>query len=131
MYPVCIMVTLDQVHASNAEISKSLPAEVVGVFVGATSGIGEAGLKEFVSQAKQPKCYLVGRSEQAATRIIDECKTLNPDARVIFMRADVSLVKEVDKLCENIKSKENTINVLFLSAGSVEFDRRSTFFSAY
>lgn len=121
------MVTLSQVQASNAEISKSLPAELVGVFVGATSGIGEAALKEFVSQVKQPRCYLIGRSEEAATRIIDECKTLNADAHVIFMRTDASLVKEVDRLCEDIKSKEDAINVLFLSAGAAVFDRQSMF----
>lgn len=121
------MVTLSQVQASNAEISKSLPAELVGVFVGATSGIGEAALNEFVSQVKQPRCYLIGRSEEAATRIIDECKTLNADAHVIFMRTDASLVKEVDRLCEDIKSKEDAINVLFLSAGAAVFDRQSMF----
>lgn len=121
------MVTLSQVQASNAEISKSLPAELVGVFVGATSGIGEAALKEFVSQVKQPRCYLIGRSEEAATRIMDECKTLNADAHVMFMRTDASLVKEVDRLCEDIKSKEDAINVLFLSAGAAVFDRQSMF----
>lgn len=121
------MVTLSQVHTSNAQISTSLPAELVAVFVGATSGIGEAALKEFVSQANKPKCYFVGRSEQDATRIIDECKSLNPDARVVFLRADTSLVKEADRLCEDIKSRENAINVLFLSAGAASLDRQSTF----
>lgn len=71
--------SLAQVHASNATIS-SLPPGLVAVFVGATSGIGEAALKEFVKNAKKPKCYLVGRSGQAANRIIGECKSLNPDA---------------------------------------------------
>lgn len=121
------MVTLSQVHASNAQLTTSLPAELVAVFVGATSGIGEAALKEFVSQTKRPKCYLVGRSEQAATRIIGECKTLNPDARIVFMRADTSLVKEADRLCEDITSREDAINILFLSAGVAVFDRQSTF----
>ena len=91
------------------------------------TAIGEAALKEFVSQVKQPRCYLIGRSEEAATRIIDECKTLNADAHVMFMRTDASLVKEVDRLCEDIKSKEDAINVLFLSAGAAVFDRQSMF----
>lgn len=121
------MVTLSQVHASNAQITASLPVELIAVFVGATSGIGEAALKEFVSQTKRPKCYLVGRSEQAATRIIEECKTLNQDAHIVFMRADTSLVKEADRLCEDIKSREDAINILFLSAGAAVFDRQSSF----
>lgn len=85
------MVTLPQVHLSNDTITASLP-NLVAVFVGATSGIGEAALKEFVRKPTQPKCYLVGRSEQFANRIIEECKSFNPDACIIFIQEDVSLV---------------------------------------
>lgn len=118
--------SLAQVQASNATIS-SLPPGLVAVFAGATSGIGEAALKEFVKQAKKPKCYLVGRSEQAANRIIGDCQSLNPEAHVVFMQADVSLIKEVDKLCEKIKSMENAVNILFLSAGAALLGRSSMF----
>ena len=117
------MATLTQVQASNAQISTSFPPNLVAVFVGATSGIGEAALKEFVKDAKSPKCYLVGRSEEAANRIIDECKSLNPDASVIFKRADMSLVKEADRLCEEITSVESVVDLLFLSAGAAILDR--------
>lgn len=117
--------TLAQVQASNATIS-SLPPGLVAVFVGATSGIGEAALKEFLKNAKKPKCYLVGRSEQAANRIIGECKTINPDAHVVFMQADVSLIRDVDRLCEEIKGMEDAVNILFLSAGAPLMDRSST-----
>lgn len=117
------MVAHAQVIASNAQIASSLPPNLVAAFVGATSGIGEAALKEFVRQAKKPKCYFVGRSEQSANRIIEECKTFNPDADIVFMRADLSLVKEAERLCEEIKSRERAINFLFLSAGEASFDR--------
>lgn len=120
------MVTLPQVHLSNDIIAASL-SNLVAVFVGATSGIGEAALKEFVRKSKNPKCYLVGRSEQAATRIIKECKSFNPDTCVIFIQEDVSLVSGADRLCEKIKSLEDTINILFLSAGAAIFDRSSMF----
>ncbi|RJE19551.1 hypothetical protein PHISCL_08106, partial [Aspergillus sclerotialis] len=120
------MATLSQVHVSNAQIPTTLPPNLVAVFVGATSGIGEAALKEFIRNARSPKCYLVGRSEQAANRIIDECNALNPDASVVFMRADMSLVKEADRLSERIISVESVVDVLFLSAGTVIFDRSET-----
>lgn len=122
--------SLTQVQASNATIS-SLPPGLVAVFVGATSGIGEAALKEFVKNAKKPKCYLVGRSEQAANRIIGECKSINSDAHVVFMQADVSLIREVDRLCEDIKGMEDTVNILFLSAGAPLMDRSSTCLAAF
>jgi len=113
------MVTLPQVHLSNDTITASLP-NLVAVFVGATSGIGEAALKEFVRKPTQPKCYLVGRSEQFANRIIEECKS--------FKKMSVWLAG-ADRLCEKIKSMEDTINILFLSAGAAIFDRSSIFAS--
>ncbi|KGO69213.1 hypothetical protein PITC_096260 [Penicillium italicum] len=42
------MVSLPDVQSSNAQIGNTLPAGLVGVFVGATNGIGEAALKEFL-----------------------------------------------------------------------------------
>ena len=122
--------SLAQVQASDATIS-SLPPKLVVVFVGGTSGIGEAALKEFVKNAKKPKCYVVGRSEQAANRIIGECKTINPDAHVVFLQADVSLIRDVDRLCEEIKSLEDAVNILFLSAGAALMDRSSTSLAAF
>lgn len=95
--------------------------------VGATSGIGEAALKEFVRQATKPKCYLVGRSEQSANRIIEECNAFNSDTQIVFVRADVSLVREADRLCEEINRRESAINVLFLSAGEAVLDRSGIF----
>lgn len=122
------MVTLASVKESNALISK-LPPGLVGVFTGATAGIGEAALKQFVHDAVKPRCYFVGRSEEAAQRIIEECKGLNPDAAVVFIRADLSLMKEVDRVAEKIKSQEKAINVMFLSSGAALFDRNSEFCS--
>lgn len=127
IYPTETMVTLPQVHASNAQIPTSLPPNLVAVFIGATSGIGEAALKEFVRNARSPKCYLVGRCEQAANRIIDECNALNPDASVVFLRADMSLVREADRLCETIIGVERVVDVLFLSAGAAVLDRSGRF----
>ncbi len=113
------MVSLTAVQASNARIPTILPSGLVAVFVGATSGIGEYTLKEFAHLARQPRIYNIGRSQQASDRIAAECKKLNPDAQYTFIQADVSLIRNVDDVCEQIKAKEKTINVLFLSAGTL------------
>lgn len=120
-----IMVTLGEVHASNALISSTFPPGLVAVFVGATSGIGEITLKTFAKYSRQPRVYFVGRSQDAADRIAAECKQLNPQGEFNFIKADVSLIRVVDEVCESIKAKEKHINILFLSAGVASMDRSS------
>ncbi|KAL5596246.1 hypothetical protein FOVSG1_009935 [Fusarium oxysporum f. sp. vasinfectum] len=96
----------------------------VGVFVGGTSGIGEATAREFVRYSISPRVYLLGRSQEQADRIKDEFRTLNPTSDVRFLQCDVSQLRNVDKLCEQIKAKEKSVNLLFLSAGIFHFRGR-------
>ncbi len=112
------MVSLSDVQSSNAQIATALPAGLVAVFIGATNGIGEYSLKEFARHARKPRVYFVGRSQEAGDRITKECRELNPEAELTFIQADVSLLKAVDDVCRKIKSKEKTINLLFLTCGS-------------
>lgn len=113
------MVSYTNILASNARISSKLPARIVAVFVGATSGIGEFSVKSFAKNVLQPRIYIVGRSQESADRIIAECKTLNPQGEYFFLKTDSSLIKNVDDVCREIKSKEKSINVLFNSMGTL------------
>jgi NADP-dependent 3-hydroxy acid dehydrogenase YdfG len=117
------MVSLSEVQSSNARISTALPPDLVGVFVGATSGIGEATLKQFAKHIPKPRAYFVGRSQEAGDRILGECKAINPAGEYIFVKADVSLIRVVDEVCKDIKAKEKAINILCLSAGLPIMDR--------
>jgi NADP-dependent 3-hydroxy acid dehydrogenase YdfG len=117
------MVSLSDVHSSNSLISSSLPPSLVAIFVGATSGIGEITLKKFAQYSRQPRAYFIGRSQDAADRIVAECNALNPAGEYIFIKADVSLIRVVDKVCKDIKAKEKVLNILFLSAGVPSMDR--------
>lgn len=116
------MVTLFGAETSNADIATSLPTGMVAIFVGGTSGIGEYTLKKFVRYAKNPRIYLVGRSQDAADRIIPECIKINPHGQYIFIRSDVSLLKNVHRVCEQILSKELSINLLFQTQGGLQMD---------
>jgi NAD(P)-dependent dehydrogenase (short-subunit alcohol dehydrogenase family) len=119
------MVTLFGAETSNADIATRLPTGMVAVFVGGTSGIGEYTLKKFARYAENPRIYLVGRSQVAADRIIPECIKINPDGQYIFIQSDVSLLKNVHRVCEKILSKEVSINLLFQTQGGLQMDSKS------
>ena len=65
----------------------------------------------------KPRVYLLGRSKEQANRILTEFKELNSESRVEFIQCDASLLRDVDKVCDDIKKREEKINLLFLSAG--------------
>ncbi|AEO58291.1 hypothetical protein MYCTH_2305531 [Thermothelomyces thermophilus ATCC 42464] len=113
------MVTLEQMRSSNARIPECLPPGVVAVFVGGTSGIGEATMKQLAKYAVQPRIYFIGRSERAAARIMDELVAINPAGEYHFLQADLSLLQNVDQVCCEIKSRESLINLIFLTSGTL------------
>jgi NADP-dependent 3-hydroxy acid dehydrogenase YdfG len=117
------MVLLSEVTASNKRIPSTFPNGLVAVFVGGTSGVGEYTLKALAKYAGKIKLrvYIVGRSQDAASRIIDECKQLNSSGEYEFIAADVSLLNSVDEVCRQVKSKEIAINILFETQGSMAF----------
>jgi hypothetical protein len=109
------MVALDIVKASNAR----LPSSLTAVFVGATSGIGEYTLQAFVRHCAHPRAYIIGRNQDAADRIIRNAKAEKPNGEFMFIKSDVALMKNVDKVCEDIRKKEKHINLLVLSQGTL------------
>ncbi|CAD6584834.1 MAG: hypothetical protein ASARMPREDX12_001764 [Alectoria sarmentosa] len=68
--------------------------------------------------------YFVGRSQDAADRIVLELKTIQPDAETTFIRKDLTLLKNVDEVCDEIKSKETKIDLLFMSQGTMSLKGR-------
>jgi NADP-dependent 3-hydroxy acid dehydrogenase YdfG len=61
------MVALDHIRASNSSL-KSLPANLVAVFVGGTSGIGLYTARELVRNTVSPHIYLIGRNQTEASK---------------------------------------------------------------
>ncbi|KAK2699804.1 hypothetical protein QWA68_001071 [Fusarium oxysporum] len=113
------MVSLSQVQQTNASAASKLPAGLVAIFAGATAGIGETALKAFAKYTTRPKIYYIGRSQEAGDGLQSELKELNPEGEYIFIKKDMSLLKNVDEVCRDIKSKETVLNVLFLSQGTL------------
>ncbi|KIW04699.1 uncharacterized protein PV09_04433 [Verruconis gallopava] len=115
------MVDLKAVHSSNSRIAATFPSGLVAVFVGATSGIGEYTLLEFAKCAPKSRIYFIGRSAEAGARIKAEVDKRNPEGSCLFIKSDVSLIKNVDDVCREIKGKESSINLLFQSQGTLDF----------
>lgn len=86
--------------------------------VGGTSGIGESTARAFAQYANSPRIYLVGRKQEEASRIQAELHALNPSSQVKFMQSDdITLLKNVDKVCSEIQTAEKQVNLLFMTAG--------------
>ena len=120
------MVSLKAMRASNERIASELPSGMVAVFFGATSGIGETTLKQFVKLAREPRIYFVGRRENEGNGIKTELEPLNPGGAYHYLKCDASVLKNVDQLCRDIKSKESAINLLFVTVGTMITGKRES-----
>lgn len=69
--------------------------------------------------------YLVGRNATAADRIIKECEWLNKDGKVEFLQADVTELKEVDRVCKEIEKREKKINLIVQTQGNLTLNGRN------
>lgn len=116
------MVTSTTIKLSNSDLRNQSP--LVCVFVGATSGIGLNALKDLAKNGNAPKVYIVGRSREKATAILTELKSLNPKGTFEFIEAQVSLLRDVEAACKEIKEKEKYIDLLFLSPGGLNLAGR-------
>ena len=117
------MVALSTVRASNT-LLKDRVDPLTAIFAGGTAGIGEEALKAFAVNAKAPNVYLVGRNEEAAKLIIDGCLKSCPEGNFHFLKADLSLLKNVDEVCEEVLRREKKLDLLFMSQGYLTFEGR-------
>ncbi|KAK9242506.1 hypothetical protein V1506DRAFT_509377 [Lipomyces tetrasporus] len=117
------MVSIKDVRRSNSSLTEK-PSGMVAVFVGATSGIGLGTVKQFAKYSNAPKVYVVGRSKQSATPLLHELEVLNPKGIFIFVETEISLIKNVDAVCEEIKTNEQKLDLVFVSPGFLSSEGR-------
>lgn len=86
----------------------------VALFAGATAGLGEAILKAYAGKHTNARIYFVGRNEVAAQQIIRDVRQLWKDAPknsegegdIIFLKADLSLLRNVRGVAEEFMRRE-------------------------
>src|SRR5271169_2274817 len=117
------MVKLSVVRESNSALETN--SSIVAIFTGGTSGIGEATVKALAANAKDPKVYIIGRNEASASRIIEKCVQSCPGGSFTFVKADLSLLKNVDVMCDEIKREQTgRLDLLFMSQGYITLEGR-------
>ncbi|KAI6784039.1 short chain dehydrogenase/reductase family protein [Emericellopsis cladophorae] len=118
------MVPYKAIKASNALINDSKStAPRIAVFVGATSGIGQLTASALVATGTRVRIYLIGRksSKERAQNFIQELHSISLKAEVIWTEGEASILGDVKRVCDIIKSKEKHVDLLFLTAGYVPF----------
>ncbi|KAK3333002.1 hypothetical protein B0T19DRAFT_473762 [Cercophora scortea] len=113
------MVNLEFVRGHNAALKAQTPG-LVAVFTGATKGIGAAAALALAKHLNKPAIYIVGRNEeQFNVSQQPRLQALNSDARIVFIRADITLLREIDRVCALIAAVESKVDLLFMSPGFV------------
>ena len=77
------------------------------------------------SNSSANHCPFLYRNETAAEHIIAELHTLKPDnGPITFIKADVTLLQNVDDVCADIQRRETKLNLLFLTPGFISLAGR-------
>lgn len=85
------------------------------IITGATDGIGLAAAKSIA--AKGYHVCLIGRNPDKGKKAIDEIVSFSKNENLDFLECDLSLVKNVKNLSNQIKEKYSKIDVLLNNAG--------------
>ncbi|KAG5754857.1 hypothetical protein H9Q69_004543 [Fusarium xylarioides] len=108
------MVPFKVIRASNSRITANVAPRVV-VSAGGTSGIGKATLIQLVSLGLPIKVYVLGRNGATHKPFLDQLRQSNPQAEVVWLEGQISLLAETSRLCNEIKAREEKIDLLILS----------------
>lgn len=114
---------LTQVREWNSSL-KSTHSDFVALFVGGTSGIGKHTAIKLTSFIPNPSIYIVGRNEAAGAQVLEELKAANPNGSYAFIPADTSDLRNVDKACQELSKHTHTLDLLFLSTGTLAIRKR-------
>jgi NAD(P)-dependent dehydrogenase (short-subunit alcohol dehydrogenase family) len=99
----------------------TMPAPV-GVFLGATRGIGQALAIEFAHPGTT--LVIVGHNEAAAQSTATACQERGTDA--MYLLADLSLIEDTKRLAARIRDRVDHITLMAHAADMVMSERKTT-----
>lgn len=115
------MVSYRQIQTTTPLLKAALPSTLVALFIGATSGIGESTLKHLAQVTVRPRIYIVGRKAAAAIPLLAHLRQSNPEGQFEFLERDVSLIREVEKVAEEVRRNEQRLDLMLLSTGYIPY----------
>ena len=121
------MVNIACIRESNNHIDES-SAPRVAVFVGGTAGIGKITIAEIAGLGTSFKAYVIVRkvSADSIKPFFEQLRQANPNANVIMIEGEISLLSEVKRVCDYIKTLETHIDLLFMTTGYAPFGGRQS-----
>lgn len=72
----------------------------------------------------QPHLYIVGQNEARGGSLVKELRALNKRAKLTFIRSDLTLLRNVDRVCSAIAKEQTRVNLLFMTAGILSMGGR-------
>ncbi|KAF5370546.1 hypothetical protein D9757_010138 [Collybiopsis confluens] len=113
------MPSISHIRAANAAALSATNYLPVGIFVGGTSGIGEGMAEVFAKHTSgNAHIILIGRNRAQAENIISRFpKPTQPLAKHEFLSCDVTLMRNVRSVSEEIRSRVQKVNFLMMSPG--------------
>jgi NAD(P)-dependent dehydrogenase (short-subunit alcohol dehydrogenase family) len=120
------MPTLEASNTSHFA-AKAGDSPPVAVFIGGTSGIGEAMVRAFAQYTNgKASIAIIGRNKQAGERILSELPKADgvgaPER--VFIQCDVSLMQNVSSAAKQLTTSFTKINYLIVSTGFLDFSER-------
>lgn len=94
------------------------------VLTGATNGLGNIVAKELVRESSH--LILTARNAKKAEETKNILKNISPNTKVDFFFGDLSIMKDVKRIGEEIRNKYPKIDVLINNAGLHAFEQRIT-----
>ena len=110
------MVSLKHIQQANASLS---PKPKTAVFVGATSGIGLAAIEALLTSIPGCRVFIVGRSQSKFANSLSRLQGADTQADITFIEAQISLLKEVKRVCAVILEQTSSLDILWLSQGGL------------
>lgn len=115
------MVGATEIAKNNVAYTDEQHSGLVCVFAGATAGIGRATLERLATMVHSSTFYILGRNKQRHAAWIDQLKASSLNSKFVYVEAQVSLISDIDKACDQILSAERKVDILCMSPGGMPF----------